>query len=320
MASPLTSTSSKSTARISNAQTSDAVGLTPDNAVLERHTVYRFQAHWAQQWRAGRALIAGDAAHLMPPFAGQGMCAGLRDVFNLAWKLDLVLRGAADDALLDTYGVERTPHVRYFIDVSIGLGQVICVPGEAQAAERDRNMMASIADPSLAPPPPDPPRLGLGLLSADDPQAGLLSIQSRVEYLGRTGLFNDLLGLGWFVLTVSPQAVTISESERALLDRIGAQVLRIGGEAAGADVAAGVNSAVGTGDAVESLGDVDGRYREWFGALGADTVIIRPDFYVYAVTDLDGLPGALRTLELGLGAVAPSNAPAADLGVPAHAR
>ncbi len=284
-------------------------GVNPANAVLERHTVYRFQAHWAQQWRAGRVLIAGDAAHLMPPFAGQGMCAGLRDVFNLVWKLDLVLGGAADDALLDTYGVERTPHVRYFIDVSIGLGQVICVPGEAQAAERDRNMMASIADPSLAPPPPDPPRLGLGLLSADDPQAGLLSIQSRVEYRGRTGLFDDLLGLGWFVLMVSPQPVTLSDAEQALLDRIGARVLRIAASGSRRDV-----------DAVESLGDVDGRYQEWFQALGADTVIVRPDFYVYAATDLAGLPAALRTLEQGLGAVAPSSPSAAAVSVPAPAR
>jgi len=124
---------------------------------MERHTVYRFQAHWAQRWRAGRVLIAGDAAHLMPPFAGQGMCAGLRDVYNLVWKLDLVLRGVATDHLLDSYGTERTPHVRHFIDVSIGLGKVICVPDEHEAAQRDTQLRAAIADPSLAPPPPPRP-------------------------------------------------------------------------------------------------------------------------------------------------------------------
>ncbi|GAA2011568.1 bifunctional 3-(3-hydroxy-phenyl)propionate/3-hydroxycinnamic acid hydroxylase [Catenulispora yoronensis] len=270
-------------------------GLTPDNAELERHTVYRFQAHWADEWRAGRVLIAGDAAHLMPPFAGQGMCAGLRDVFNLAWKLDLVLRGAADDRLLDTYGPERSPHVRHFIDVSIGLGKVICVPGQEQAAERDRELMAAIADPALAPAPPPAPRLGPGVFADGDEQAGLLSIQSRVEYDGCTGLFDDVVGHGWFVLIDAhpgPRAagaVALTAASRAVLARLGAKVLRVG--------------APDSPDA--EVVDLDGRYAGWFADLGAEAVVIRPDFYVHAATDAAGLDGTLRALGARLAAPAP---------------
>ena len=258
-------------------------GLTSDNAVMERHTVYRFQANWADRWRDGRVLIAGDAAHLMPPFAGQGMCAGLRDVFNLVWKLDLVLRGVAGEALLDTYGPERAPHVRHFIDVSIGLGRLICVPGESEAAERDRQFLAAIADPSLAPPPPLPPRIGPGVQADDDPHAGTLSIQSRVEYQGATGLFDDVVGRGWFVLTEPDTDPALSPAARRILERLGARVLRVG--------PAGVAGPGGV-DVV----DLDGRYTDWFAALGAPVVIVRPDFHVYAVTDAAGAGHAVEAL------------------------
>jgi len=254
-------------------------GVTAQNAVLERHTVYRFQAHWAQAWRRGRVLIAGDAAHLMPPFAGQGMCAGLRDVFNLEWKLDLLLRGVAGEQLLHSYGPERAPHVRHFIDVSIGLGQVICVPGKLEAAERDRAMMAAIANPELAQPAPPAPRFGEGIFATDNPHAGTLSIQSEVRYGGRSGLFDDVVGRGWFVLTTAPEP-SIARSAQEALDRLDAAVLRVGPAGGAADVV-----------------DLDGRYGRWFDELGADTVIVRPDFYIYAAVDSTELGAALDELD-----------------------
>ncbi|WP_284212971.1 bifunctional 3-(3-hydroxy-phenyl)propionate/3-hydroxycinnamic acid hydroxylase [Comamonas jiangduensis] len=99
--------------------------VTPDEAVLERPALYTFRAVVARGWRKDRLLIAGDAAHLTPPFMGQGMCAGIRDASNLAWKLGAVIRGEAGEELLDTYETEREPHAREFISTAVRLGQVI---------------------------------------------------------------------------------------------------------------------------------------------------------------------------------------------------
>ena len=99
--------------------------VSPDEATLERAACYRFQSIVARPWRLGRLLLAGDAAHQTPPFLGQGMCAGIRDVANLAWKLARVLRGKDDDALLDSYETERAPHVREYIARAVRLGGLI---------------------------------------------------------------------------------------------------------------------------------------------------------------------------------------------------
>lgn len=98
--------------------------ITPDDAELERAAVYTFRSRVAESWRQGRILLAGDAAHQMPPFMGQGMCAGVRDAANLGWKLAAVVRGA-DDALLDTYQSEREANARAFIEKSVALGGLI---------------------------------------------------------------------------------------------------------------------------------------------------------------------------------------------------
>jgi len=99
--------------------------ITPQDATLERKAIYTFRSHLAKRWRDKRILIAGDAAHLTPPFMGQGMCAGIRDAANLAWKLAMVLRNECADELLDSYEQERRPHVREYITTAIALGKLI---------------------------------------------------------------------------------------------------------------------------------------------------------------------------------------------------
>jgi 3-(3-hydroxy-phenyl)propionate hydroxylase len=102
-----------------------------------RIAVYRFHSRVSPRWRAGRLFFAGDAAHLMPPFAGQGMNAGIRDAFNLGWKLAQVVRGHAADALLDTYERERKPHVRAMLTLSEIIGAVVMSRDSMPATARD---------------------------------------------------------------------------------------------------------------------------------------------------------------------------------------
>jgi 3-(3-hydroxy-phenyl)propionate hydroxylase len=110
--------------------------ISPGDAVLERAAVYTFHSLIARKWRDRCLLIAGDAAHQTPPFLGQGMCAGIRDAANLAWKL-------GDERLLDTYQSEREPHVRVFIEEALRLGAILQTTDPKVAAERDRRFLES---------------------------------------------------------------------------------------------------------------------------------------------------------------------------------
>ncbi|MDP2260582.1 MAG: bifunctional 3-(3-hydroxy-phenyl)propionate/3-hydroxycinnamic acid hydroxylase [Caulobacter sp.] len=133
-----------------------------DCVEIERKAVYRFHGRVAERWRDGRVLLAGDAAHQTPPFAGQGMCSGLRDVDNLAWKLAAVIRSGADPVLLDSYQTEREPHVRAVIELAIAMGRVVCISDPQQAAMRDAGMLAQRAA-GRQPPALAAPRIGPGL-------------------------------------------------------------------------------------------------------------------------------------------------------------
>jgi len=116
--------------------------ITPGDAELWRAAAYRFHALVARQWRRGRVFLAGDAAHQQPPFTGQGMCQGIRDVVNLSWKLQYVLAGKAADKLLDTYEAERKVHVKRLTSMVKELGKVIGERDPEAARERDRQLLA----------------------------------------------------------------------------------------------------------------------------------------------------------------------------------
>ncbi|MDX3194151.1 bifunctional 3-(3-hydroxy-phenyl)propionate/3-hydroxycinnamic acid hydroxylase [Streptomyces sp. MN03-5084-2B] len=261
----------------------DLFGITPDNATLLRHAVYTFQARWARTWRAGRLLIAGDAAHVMPPFAGQGMCSGIRDAANLAWKLDLVLRDRAGETLLDSYQDERAKHVQHAVRMSVDLGKVICQLDPAAAADRDTVMLGARERGvgSGAPQAPVHPLRG-GLVQAGGTGlTGRLSPQARVRRGAETGLFDEVVGTGFVLLAREDPRPHLDADTLAFLDELGAHVVT-----------------VVPGDEEPPAGgvaDVDGRYLARLAEAGAAAILVRPDFYVYGQVPSVAEAGALVT-------------------------
>jgi len=258
-------------------------GLTEDNAQIVRRTVYTFRSLLADSFRRNRALLIGDAAHLMPPFMGQGMCSGLRDAKNLAWKLDLVLTGTAAPALLDTYTTERRPHAHSVIDASMELGRIICIADPQAAAERDAAFMSG-----QVPPPPPFPGLTDGILhrsatgSVEGP-VGQLSVQGRVLYQNTVGRLDDLLGSGWTLLSrkADPQQ-HLNDQQRDFLTSISVQTLHV------------TRATMPDGTAAV---DLDATYARWFADLNAESVLVRPDYYIFGVAEtLKQLPDLVDSL------------------------
>jgi 3-(3-hydroxy-phenyl)propionate hydroxylase len=251
-----------------------AFDVRPDNAKMERHTIYRFESAWATQWRNGRVFIMGDAAHKMPPFAGQGLASGVRDAINLAWKLDLVLQGKAQDALLDSYTSERSVHIKDMIDFSIQLGSIICIPDEAAAAARDAAMLADIEAGVQAAPPPKP-RLGEGLWHGAT--GGYLSWQGRVSTAAHPDVdrFDDVIGPGALILRDADMAKNLDSSTVSTLRSLGIDVVTV--DASGS-----------SRDDVTAVNDVDGHYANWFLDMGAGAALVRPDFYVFGSAESAG--------------------------------
>jgi 3-(3-hydroxy-phenyl)propionate hydroxylase len=244
-------------------------GITEDDVEVYRQAVYNFEGKLANSWRAGRIFLAGDAAHVMTPFQGQGGCSGLRDAINLAWKMDLVLKGLAPDGLMDTYESERKPDVRAYVDGSDRLGAMIFTKDPIAAAERDRRLMnagpaneteqRSIKSGILCRVDGEPPRLPTGCLG---PQGVVRS--SRGD-----GRFDEIAGSGFQLIgwKVDP-ARFLSADQRQFLDSIGA-------------VVCGVTDAAAAG---ELLLDIDGAYKSFCQDFDISGMIQRPDFVIFGTT------------------------------------
>jgi hypothetical protein len=252
----------------------------PSDGPLTRSAVYEFRSMLADRMRSGRVLLAGDAAHLTPPFLGQGLCSGLRDAVNLAWKLDLVLRGVAAAQLLDSVDPERQPQNEAIIRLAIELGKVLCQLDPQAAAERDV-MLRQVE----APPPLELPPLSDGLLhrpvdGSSDPLAGTLSVQGVVRRGGKEGRFDDVVGRRFQLIVAGGDPFApLSSEQLALIDMLDVSVASLDPAAPG------------------GVRDVDGRLSTWLTEHDAHAVIVRPDFYVFgSCLSARALPDLLENL------------------------
>lgn len=278
--------------------------LSSDQARIVRNAVYTFRSILATPWRDRRVLLAGDAAHLMPPFLGQGMCSGIRDANSLCWILDLVLRGAAQDELLDEYERSRSPHVRAFIAESVRVGRMVCITDPEEAAERNRQMLADTQTSST----PFLPPIGDGAVRHGDALAGTLAVQPRVFDRGLEYRLDDEVGRGFALLGLGVDPLAGANDE--ILDltaRFGIRSVPIHPFEEGTEPAAG-------------LRDADGQFTAWLRKDGLSIVLVRPDFYVYGSgTSADDVPDLLRDLARRVGGHAIPTDPPPLEGAGAHA-
>jgi 3-(3-hydroxy-phenyl)propionate hydroxylase len=150
--------------------------LKPNEAYLERKAIYIFQSAIARKWRKGRIFIAGDAAHLMPPFMGQGMCAGIRDASNLAWKISWCINNKHDEKFLDTYQTERFSNAKEYIETTMRMGEFVNAVGSENITDNissgpdGTKSMQSIK-----------PKLGTGLGSNKDKNRGKIFPQLKMK-------------------------------------------------------------------------------------------------------------------------------------------
>lgn len=215
-----------------------------------RAATYRFHGLVAEHWRQARVFLAGDSAHQTPPFFGQGMCHGLRDAANLAWKLAGVVTGRFDQAILDTYQAEREGQVRHVIAAAIEAGRYICELDPQKAAARDlrirgqkdirsaSELIAPIVSPLFSAAP------GERFINPEIAPGQLLDRET---------------GGGWSLL--SRTAIDLPPEADEVLNALGARRLVLG----------------------DGIVDGSGFIAAWLESRNAAAVLVRPDFYVGAL-------------------------------------
>lgn len=257
----------------------NALGVTSDDVEIHQHAFYRHHTRMAERWREGRVFLAGDAAHLMPPWAGAGMQTGMRDAHNLGWKLARVLKGEFDERWLDTYEAERRPSAAFYTGLSVELGRII---KQELSEEEQAALNAPPPDPDNPPDPPliAPPVMGGGWLRgplAEDSIVGRMIPQPVVgDNVGKMGRLDTHLGRDFVLLgdNVDP-ATLLSDEEKRAWDALGARYVAVRPQNAYTQ-------------ASTDLVDLERVILPWLRKYGVRAVAIRPDKFV-AAADVSGL-------------------------------
>lgn len=259
----------------------------PDAIDLWRVATYRFHALVAHDWQVGRVFLAGDAAHQMPPFMAQGLCSGVRDAINLAWKLSGVLRGKFDSGILSSYQEERKPHIRKLVATAKHLGEIIGELNVEKARARDEALGGELdAGRSITLRQRLIPDLEKGIIAttttgAPAIAAGTLFPQPEVRTIRHQRvLLDDIVGDAFLIVARDDCPVQIPD------DHIDYRILHL----------------LADGEYPSRPGeisDLTGTLSDWLKRHEAEAVIVRPDKYVYGIAtsgaDLESLLRQLGT-------------------------
>jgi 3-(3-hydroxy-phenyl)propionate hydroxylase len=275
-----------------------------DVADVVRCTIYQFYALVAERFRVGRVLIAGDAAHMMPPFAGQGLNSGLRDAANLAWKATAVLRGQGGLELLDSYGAERRPHVRAMVDLSVRMGAVMMTRSRARATTRDLSFTVGQRLPlfrrffrEMRFKPPATYGAGLFVGAGDGGVVGSMLVQPWVlDELGALTRLDEVTGPGFALLGIDLAPGALGALSAPLWSRL---------EAARVEVVFD-DRLPRPGIGAISVADADGLLAEQLGPLRGKVVLVRPDRFIAGAFDPAGEQAFAAALQRGLGEPEPA--------------
>ena len=242
-----------------------------EDVELIRAAVYRFRALVPREWRERRIFLAGDAAHQTPPFFGQGMCHGIRDAAQLIWKLRMVIDGNAAPEILDSYQIEREPHVRTIIASSVEAGAAVCITDPARAAARDAEFRAieasRVATPAAMTDVVPPIRSGL-IDATGGERLPEFIVLAGGEPVPLDGLMN-----GRFAVVAVREPV-LHEAIAGRWAAMDGSVLTVAPDE-----------------------DYEDRLADWLAARGAEAVVVRPDRHVYGTArDSAGLHALVERL------------------------